>query len=345
GRVGRASGRSPRGATPCRRDARRRAGSPPPPPSRRHRSGPTGRPRLACRGTRRSRSPGAGTLAPARPRARRPSGPHPRGSRGPRGSVAPSAPSSARSETVGRRTGRRHALRPLTGRTSASTPTVVGRFRQVPRPPTDPTPANARPPMGWMPAKAGPPDPARAVHPSASGAPGGRRTPYADRSRLHHPGRYAAQDGPARGVTTRSAGSPMTDPRAIGWTSRLPLVLVLLSLGALPLIPILVQRTVAGLRSRLTDIGHPARALRTEIHLLLALATAGTRAYLLSGDERYLAGSRGERARRVRSQEALLELTRRYGPQVHAAAVELLKRIGPVDALHDSLYSGLLRPS
>lgn len=137
----------------------------------------------------------------------------------------------------------------------------------------------------------------------------------------------------------------MTDPRAIGWTSRLPLVLVLLSLGALALIPILVQRTVAGLRSEITDIGNPARALVTEIQLLLALETTGTRAYLLSGDERYLAGSRGERARRVRSQEALLELTRRYGPQVHAAAVELLERIGPVDALHDSLYSGLLRPS
>ncbi|MBX6363712.1 MAG: PAS domain S-box protein, partial [Gemmatimonadetes bacterium] len=122
----------------------------------------------------------------------------------------------------------------------------------------------------------------------------------------------------------------------------IPLALVLVSLASLILVPFLVQRSVDELRREITHVAEPARALVTEIQLVLALEVAGARAFLLTGDSRYAVAHEAARVARTQAIARLLPLTRRLGPRPHGAAVELVDALRPADAGLDSLFAGRL---
>src|ERR1051326_6214929 len=66
--------------------------------------------------------------------------------------------------------------------------------------------------------------------------------------------------------------------------TRLPLLLVIVSLAFAILVPRLTQHRIARLRNEINDLADPARLLTMEIQLALAHGGSARRGYLLTGD-------------------------------------------------------------
>lgn len=122
----------------------------------------------------------------------------------------------------------------------------------------------------------------------------------------------------------------------------LPLALVLVSLSSLALLPMWTMNRTGTLRDRVGIIAEPARAQVTRIQNAIALESAATRAFLLTGDSAAAAHHFTARANRQRALARLHSLTRDLGPQVRGATDSLAGELRVVEPLLDSLFSGLI---
>ena len=151
-------------------------------------------------------------------------------------------------------------------------------------------------------------------------------------------------------ITPYVAGSSPSEPRqtetsplgARQLRPALPAILVALALLALALVPIIIEVRVDAIRQEGMRMADPLRTSVREIQVALALETAGTRGYLLTGDSVYARKHREARARRVRALNDLLVVTREFPeiPELHARTRALAAQLGPGDALLDSLFRG-----
>jgi PAS domain S-box-containing protein len=122
----------------------------------------------------------------------------------------------------------------------------------------------------------------------------------------------------------------------------LPLALVLISLSSLALLPMWTMNRTGTLRDRVGIIAEPARAQVTRIQNAIALESAATRAFLLTGDSAAAAHHVTARGNRERALARLHLLTRELGPQVRASTDILVGDLRTVEPLLDSLFSGLI---
>jgi len=107
-------------------------------------------------------------------------------------------------------------------------------------------------------------------------------------------------------------------------------------------VPILTNRRIEAHRAVIIGTADPARSLLRDIELALALESAGTRGYLLTGEERYAVSHVRARSQRNRALARLLPLARRLSPESYAEATRLARDLAPAEARLDSLYQGLL---
>jgi signal transduction histidine kinase len=122
----------------------------------------------------------------------------------------------------------------------------------------------------------------------------------------------------------------------------LPVTLVVLSLLTLTTLAIVVDRHVAGLGDDISSISNPARTAVREIQVSLALETAGTRGYLLTGDSAFVLGHQRARTRRKQATAQLQAVATRAGPEIRRLAAQLDAQLRPADAALDSLFAGQL---
>jgi signal transduction histidine kinase len=127
-----------------------------------------------------------------------------------------------------------------------------------------------------------------------------------------------------------------------GWSTRLPLALVVVSLASLAVVPFLVERRGDALRDEVETTVEPARRRINEIQSSLALEVAGARGFLLTGDQEFAARYREARVRRRQAEARFLLLAQRLGPGVSAEALALIEERRSADPLLDSLFHGRL---
>lgn len=96
----------------------------------------------------------------------------------------------------------------------------------------------------------------------------------------------------------------------------LPLAFVLLSLGALILVPFLVEKQVREIRDEIQNVADPAQLLTTRITLATALEAAALRGFFLSGDERFVGLYEATLIAEGRTFQQLQQYARHLGPEV-----------------------------
>ena len=124
----------------------------------------------------------------------------------------------------------------------------------------------------------------------------------------------------------------------------LPFSLVLVSLLSLAVLHVLTNHRTERLRNRISTVTEPARALVTEIQSALALETAATRAYLLTGDVQSAVTRARAKEARGDALSRLVPFADQMGADVTGLANELAARLRPADLLLDSLFDGRISP-
>jgi len=127
--------------------------------------------------------------------------------------------------------------------------------------------------------------------------------------------------------------------------TRLPLLLVLVSLGLALVVPRLAERRVIRLREEINAVAEPARARLAAIQLDLALEAAARRGYLLTGDRQLAREIATSRTRRHEAERQLEEYARRLDPQVSAELARLTARLQALDAHLDTVVATGVNPS
>jgi signal transduction histidine kinase len=119
-------------------------------------------------------------------------------------------------------------------------------------------------------------------------------------------------------------------------------VLVVVLLAALALVPILIQVKIRKLRTELTTIADPARAMVTELQLRLAMEALGARGFMLTGQQSYITIYREQQRARSDAYTTLLPLAERLGSPVDAETRELGEIFTSADSLLAPVISGQL---
>lgn len=126
--------------------------------------------------------------------------------------------------------------------------------------------------------------------------------------------------------------------------TRLPLLLVLLSLLPLVAVPIVIQNRASAVRAEISQIAEPALQEVDRIHIAIALEASATRGYLLTGERRFLERYHQARAADELASARLRPLARRLGPEFLEQVTTLQALSVRVAAPVDSLFAGLLPP-
>ncbi|HSJ32585.1 MAG TPA: ATP-binding protein [Longimicrobiales bacterium] len=117
------------------------------------------------------------------------------------------------------------------------------------------------------------------------------------------------------------------------------MVLSLLTLAALAIV---VDQHLAELGDDISDVASPVRTAVREIQVELALETAGTRGYLLTGDSSFVRGHQRARTARKEAVARLQAVAPRAEPELRELVAQLDVQLRPADAALDSLYGGQL---
>src|SRR5687768_7252904 len=137
--------------------------------------------------------------------------------------------------------------------------------------------------------------------------------------------------------TTQQLPEPPNSPLHTRSRALLPLALVLVSLLALPILPVITMSRTATLRDRISTVAEPSRARVTQIQNASALESASTRAFLLTGDRESVADHARASDSTDQALARLMPFARRLGPDVSTHMTELAARLHPEDPLLDSL--------
>jgi PAS domain S-box-containing protein len=141
---------------------------------------------------------------------------------------------------------------------------------------------------------------------------------------------------PDSGRTVRTAGF-VTRGRLL-----LPLILVVVSLVALALIPVVTMRRSEALRSHISRDAEPARAYVTEIQNAVTLESAATRSFLLTSDDEARIHHVRARAARQRAIRGLRGLAPTLGSAVERTLDTLAARTTAVEPVLDSLFGATM---
>lgn len=114
-------------------------------------------------------------------------------------------------------------------------------------------------------------------------------------------------------------GLPMPHP----WAANLALGFLMVSLLALVLIPVLVQRHIDGLRDELDHVVEPARSMVIEIHYYLARQMSALRGYMVAEDPVFLDTYHVLVQEEEVTRQELRPLAERLGPDVLRGLVRL----------------------
>ena len=123
-------------------------------------------------------------------------------------------------------------------------------------------------------------------------------------------------------------------------TTYLPLVLVVVSLLFLALLPMVIQGRIAASLDELSELMEPARTAVSDMQVAFAQEAAGTRGFLLTGDERQTTSHHTARSARRRAHTWLVDRAARMKPEFRVALVEMGRELRLADELVDGLYSG-----
>jgi signal transduction histidine kinase len=121
-----------------------------------------------------------------------------------------------------------------------------------------------------------------------------------------------------------------------------PMALVVLSLLTLIALAISIDRQMRAMGQELTRIADPIRSAVRDVQVSLALETAGTRGYLLTGESGFVRGHQAARTNRKAAIARLEELAPMTAPQVGELIHTLAATLRPADALLDSLFEAQL---
>ncbi len=136
----------------------------------------------------------------------------------------------------------------------------------------------------------------------------------------------------------------MKGEQSFRWSARLPLILVLVSLVLLAAVPFAFQQRILKLQGEILELAAPARSLVTQIQAALALETSGTRGFLLTREQQYVATHMRAREARLRAFSELAPLAGRLGTPIAAEVSSLGRELRTADALLDALFSGNVTP-
>jgi PAS domain S-box-containing protein len=120
------------------------------------------------------------------------------------------------------------------------------------------------------------------------------------------------------------------------------LILVVVSLAALALIPVITMRKSQALRAHISTDAEPARAYVTELQNAVALESAATRGFLLTSDDEARLHHVRARAARQRAIAGLRRLSPDLGDSVAGALDTLASRTTAVEPILDSLFGGTM---
>lgn len=125
---------------------------------------------------------------------------------------------------------------------------------------------------------------------------------------------------------------------AARWRTLLPVVLVLVSLSALAVAPLMTLYRTEALREHIESVAEPARAFVAEIRNAIALESAATRGFVLTGDSETVAHHLRARASRDQAIQELRGLAQGLGPDVQAASHALTMQLQRTEPVLDSLF-------
>ena len=144
---------------------------------------------------------------------------------------------------------------------------------------------------------------------------------------------------PAAGLTPRN-GDHGSDASRL--PASLPLLLVVGSLFFLALLPIFIQSRIAASLDGLSDVMDPASTAVSDMQVALAQEAAGTRGFLLTGDEFYATSHHDAQSARRRAYAWLVDSAAGMMPEFQVALVEMGQDLRAADELVDALYGGKL---
>lgn len=125
---------------------------------------------------------------------------------------------------------------------------------------------------------------------------------------------------------------------------RFPILVALLSLALLLVIPFVLLVRIDALR-REVDAGlRPARDALSDLQVDVAIGTAASRAFVLSGDPRFREEQRAARERRDEAIQRLLRLGPSLGPEYADRLAALDAQISQSDRLLDAILGGRISP-
>ena len=130
------------------------------------------------------------------------------------------------------------------------------------------------------------------------------------------------------------------DDRFVRGRAVLPVALVLVSLLSLALLPMWTMQRTGALRDRVGIIAEPARTQLTRVQNAIALESAATRSFLLTGDTAASTQHFAARADRDEALARLQVLTRGLGAEARATTTVLAENLRSVETLFDALFSG-----
>jgi PAS domain S-box-containing protein len=119
-----------------------------------------------------------------------------------------------------------------------------------------------------------------------------------------------------------------------------PVLLVLVALTALAVLPLLIMRRTDALREQITTFASPASVLTTHVQSALALESAATRGFVLTGDTKWADDYRNARDDLRRSLLDLEPLCLELGPTALAQFRALVRQLDLASPLLDSLFDG-----
>jgi signal transduction histidine kinase len=150
---------------------------------------------------------------------------------------------------------------------------------------------------------------------------------------------------PAPAHAAQAADTPITQAamdRFARWRMHAPLTLASIALALLAVVPICVHWYMGTRLDAIAAVLEPARGAVNDMQVALAVEAAGTRGFLLTGDERDTLTHREARLRRQRAYSTLLDYATRIRPDLRLEVAAMEGQLGPADALLDGLFSGKL---
>jgi signal transduction histidine kinase len=140
-------------------------------------------------------------------------------------------------------------------------------------------------------------------------------------------------------LTAGSQTLSSTERRTLQRGTRLPLILVLVTLLIAVVLPRFTQRRVDRLRDEINNFADPARLRVTDIQLQLALQGSQRRGFLLSRDPALVQELQRSRERRVLAEHELLGYVRRLDANGGARLTSLVTRLAHADSALDSVVA------